>query len=171
MQFSSGPPACVTVAWQTISLSRHWPLRGQVAPLGQLHFLSSRGGFTVSLKILPLCPLIMVARLLVHLQLTFTVFLFKIFLRGWSGPKCWSTNFRNFAPIFVFTAVEYGGLNHIVLRFLVLFGFGGFPFVGVKLSSKLYPLFCKASWYIYIYTSAQLEVNERQSGTATFRIY
>jgi hypothetical protein len=31
--------------------------------------------------------------------------------------------------------------------------------------------FANYSIYIYIYDSAQVEVNEKQSGTATFRIY
>ena len=39
--------------------------------------------------------------------------------------------------------------------------------------SKYIQIYLNISKYIHIYTyiSAQLEVNERQSGTATFRIY
>lgn len=52
--------------------------------------------------------------------------------------KCLSIRFKNIFTTLVSTFLMYGGLNHIMLRFLFLLG--PIVWVGVYVSFSLYPL-------------------------------
>ena len=102
-------------------------------------------------KIFLLCADNTNATLTVQLELTFNVFLLKIFCRGFSFGKCLFTSLKNIFPTFVFTFNENGGLNHIT--FLLRFFFSGVsqPAVLVLyINLSLKPLFLSASEYIGI---------------------
>jgi hypothetical protein len=74
-----------------------------------------------------------------HLYEIVTVFLFTILERGCEGGKHLSIILRNFAPMFVDTFIEYGGLNQVIFLDLHLFELllGG----GTYFSLYVWPLF------------------------------
>ena len=84
-----------------------------------------------------------------HLYPILTVCLLTTWCKMWSGGKHRSIICRNFAPIFVATFSEYGGLNHVTFPDLFLFLLLLlFPASGSYLKLKSYPLLFNASWYI-----------------------
>ena len=54
-------------------------------------------------------------------SLILSFFLFKCLFNLLFSPKCLFIIFRNFLPMFVFTDLQYGALNHIIFLFLFLF--------------------------------------------------
>ena len=74
------------------------------------------------------------------------VFLLKILYRGDPLGIWRSSNLKNSLPTLVVTAFEYGGLNHITLRFRCLFWFS-FLGVSTNVASRVYPALDRASLY------------------------
>ena len=94
----------------------HCPGRGQSLGSQQLHFEGVASVFWFN--ILKLCLDIADLKLGKQRYDSFTFFLLSSGCKGDPGGKCMSNNLRNFAPILVFTFMEYGGLKYIL--FLVL---------------------------------------------------
>ena len=80
------------------------------------------------------------------------MFLLNILCISWSLGKCFDSSCRNVFPILVLTFFEYGGLNHIMFRFLLRFWFSSLFFgagiTNFNISLKL--LSCNASLQILI---------------------
>ena len=56
--------------------------------------------------------------------------------------KCFTSNWRKFLPMFVFTLLEYGGLNHIIVLLLVLWSF---LFLKTRVTRRILQLFFKTT--------------------------
>ena len=100
------------LVWQA-PFSRH--VRG---PLLQLQ-PGAGGWIGVCLDTLELCLEMTWPMLGIHLYDTLMVFRLMILAKGWDGGKHVSIILRNFAPTFVATFLEKGGLNQVI--FLDLF--------------------------------------------------
>ena len=90
----------VTVAWYTMSLTRHSPFKGHVAFFGQLHFLGSLFSISSSFLLFPSITAFMFG---IQLYESFTVFLLKILYSLLLGGKHLVMILKNSFPMLVLT--------------------------------------------------------------------
>lgn len=108
--------------------SLQFPSSGQLFLFRQLQLLLvvvSFSFFNLDL----LCWSILLFTFGIVLYDNFSVFLLNIGFNMWSSGKLSSIIFMNLDPIFVFTCMSKGGLNHVMFLFRFLFFF--FSLLGV----------------------------------------
>ena len=114
------------VAWYKILDVKHNPLIGQSSLIRQLHSFCGSVGLGCSIFLLWLFIFDLMFGMLE--QLSFLVFLLKVFTSLWFGGKRLLINLVNILSILLFMDLLYGGLNQKMLRFLFLlfwlFSFG-----------------------------------------------
>ena len=113
------------VAWYKILDLKHNPFNGQSSLTREWHNFCCSAGLGCSILLRPF-----IFDLMFGMQewLSFIVFLLKIFTHLWFGQKCLLINLMNILPVLVLTDLLHGGLNQIMLAFLLLlfwlFSFG-----------------------------------------------
>ena len=145
--FSVFPSSDLTVAWYITFLAlQFWLSRGHSDGSWQLQF--SGAASVLGVVLLSNFELCLAMRDFTFGRHLYEIFTFLLFIRACRGDpvgKCLSMSFRNFAPKFVFTFIEYGGLNHIILRFLCFLGFPSQG--GSNFSVCVYPFLFNSAWY------------------------